>query len=182
MTNDLRTDVCLIDIFHPICQKRVRHNQQIQLQDQFPFFSCILRRKPTDLIPFAAIRVKFPHYGRLYGVARRRKIKYEKESEVLDSSECEANEVLYTYLCFETPVRESRRNQGARDRSIVESLPCGQEIHLACSVAKPFQVKTWLLTPSAVGSSSYRAIVSLREEGLPWSSHSGGRRRAQKVE
>lgn len=49
------TDICLIDILHPICKENIGYDEEVELGDEFALLWCIVVLKPTDLIPLAAL-------------------------------------------------------------------------------------------------------------------------------
>lgn len=57
-----RTDIGLIDVFHPVGKKNIGHNEKIELRNELPFLRSVVVLKPADLIPFATL-VWFRHYG-----------------------------------------------------------------------------------------------------------------------
>jgi len=50
-----RTDVGLINVFHPVGKKNIGYNKEIELRNELPFFWRVVVLKPMDLIPLATL-------------------------------------------------------------------------------------------------------------------------------
>ena len=49
------TNICLIDVLHPVCKKDIGYDKEVKLGNEFALFWGIVVLKPTDLIPLAAL-------------------------------------------------------------------------------------------------------------------------------
>lgn len=50
-----RTDVCLVDVFHPVGKEDIGYDKEIELRNELPFLWRVVVLEPTDLIPFATL-------------------------------------------------------------------------------------------------------------------------------
>lgn len=55
------TQVCLVNVFHPIGQDGERDNEEVELEDPFPLLRRVIVGKPLDLPPSLAVHRGIGH-------------------------------------------------------------------------------------------------------------------------